>query len=278
MIILKNPQQIESMRKLGKIHTKLLGELWDFLRPGLDVYEVEEFYTKLLKKYKKHNIKSACKGYQPSKKVPPYPTNLCISIDSECVHTYPTKGKIIKNGSLVVVDTVITDGVFYTDAAFTKFVMDSKKQNLSEKFSDFDYDIYIEKKRLNSVANLALQKGISGIKPGVRVGEISFEIYKTVREAGFDVLKEYGGHGIGLYLWEEPFIPNYGPRDYGPVLKEGMTLAIETLVVSKSDKVVNIDEWATKLSDNGYFAQWEVTVAVTSSGYKILAGDYNLLR
>ncbi len=248
-----SPRNIERMRALGRIHNVLLSKVYDFLEPGVDSWEVEKFYESLLKKYK---VKSACKGYQPDKSKAPFPTNICLGTNSDCVHTYPKKGKVLNDGDIVVIDTVITDGVVFTDAAVTKVVGRGSKK----KF------------KLAATAREALQRGLQSVHADVRLGEVSFLIYQTVKENGFDVLREYGGHGIGTSMWQEPFIPNYGMPGEGPVLPKGITLAIEPLLVTGKHKVLEVDDWATTLADKGYFAQWEATVLVTNKGYEILVG------
>ena len=247
------------MYKLGEKHTAILKELYNFLTPGLDVWDIEEYYKELLKKY---GIKSACKGYQPTKKLPPYPTHLCVGVNSQCIHTYPVKGLKLQKNDIVVIDTVVTDGVLFTDSAFTKVLVD--KDNLNS----------LVKKRVRQadVSKQALIKALSMVKPGNTIGMLSYAMYQTIKEVGFDVLYDYGGHGIRYKMWEEPHIPNYGMPGEGPVIRQGMTLAVETLVVSKKPEIEFVDAWATKLKDNGDFAQWEYTIEVTKGGYKIIAG------
>ncbi len=252
-IVIKSPAEIKLMKQLGKKHSQILKKLYDFVQPGVDAIEIERYYNSLLREYR---IKSACKGYQPKGIKRPFPSTICISLSGECVHSYPRAGRKIKATDIVVIDTVVTDGKVYTDAAFTK-VMDKAEPI---------------KKKLSSTARQALIDSLEYAKAGNPLGMISYTIERTAKDAGFDVLYDYGGHGIGLSLWEEPFIPNFGRPGEGPELKEGMTLAVETLLVTGSPKVMQVDEWATRLADGGYFAQWEATVLVTKRGYDVIAG------
>lgn len=248
-----SPQVIEAMRRLGAKHTKILREVYAFLKPGISTMDVEEFYRNLLNKY---GVKTACLGYKPKGYKVAYPAALCIGLNSDCVHTYPVANKIIKVTDLVVVDTVITDGTVYTDAAIAKPMPKANKI----------------KRKIASVALDSLNFALNNLHANIKLGEIGASIYSVVRQAGYEVLREYGGHGIGTSMWMEPFVANYGDPQRGPILPAGIGLAIEPLVVSKSPIVEQVDDWATRLKDGGVFAHWEATVIVTSKGYELIAG------
>lgn len=243
-IIIKTQDQIEKMTKLGKILGQLLEDTKNFIKPGIDSWEVELFYRKLLKK---HGVKSACLGYKPEG-FPPFPASICLSINDEAVHAYPKQGRVIKDGDLILLDAVITKDGVYVDSALSFIVGTPKSKS----------DITLLK-----ATKQALYNAIKVAKAGNRIGDIGYQIEKTVKQYGFSVLMEYGGHGIGLSMWEPPFIPNYGAPKTGILLKPNMTIAIETLVCAGSNKLVKDDAWSTRTKDGKNFAQFEHTLVIT---------------
>ncbi len=244
--------KIKRMRKLGKIHATILEELKSRCRPGIKKLEIEEYFKELLNKFP--GIRSACKGYKPVGYRNPYPTNLCIAKNEEAIHIPPNKS-VIQEGDLVTIDLVLTDSLVYTDAAVSFIVGETRKRS---------------RIKLLQTAYNALYSAISKLKDGTNVGKLSFTIYSIVKKAGFDVLKEYGGHGIGTQMWEDPFIPNYGDPHEGPILSEGDTLAIEPLVCEGDDRLEYLDEWSTRTLDRKDFVQVEHTVLVLKDRAEIL--------
>ncbi len=240
------------MKRLGRIHAVILEEMKTFTRVGVTSYDLEEYFSEIIGKFK--GVRSACKGYKPRGYKSAYPTSLCVAVNEEAIHV-PPHSREIREGDLVTIDLVLTDQWVYTDAAISFIVGKNSPAR---------------RRRLLDTAIWALHDAISKVKAGVRLGRISFGIYQVVRKAGFDVLKEYGGHGIGTKMWEDPFVANYGHPQEGPVLKEGMVIAIEPLVTAGSDRLVHINEWATKTADGADFVQVEHTVLVTPYGYEIL--------
>ena len=247
----------ERMRSLGRIHTLILKQLKKKIQPGVEVWELEEYFQELAQRY---NVKSACIGkvtQTNGKKTKPYPTNLCVSLNDEAIHVYPTRNKRIMPGDLVTVDLVLTDGQVFTDAAFTTIAGDSTKAPLLRK-------------KLLECAYKALQAGLAVVKKGVHVGTIGAAIQKVVKEYGFSVLTDYGGHGIGWNMWEDIFIPNFGPAHIGPKLQAGMYIAIEPLILTGNKGIIQKDDWITVTADGSDFAQVEATVMVTETGYKLI--------
>ena len=243
---------VSEMKELGKIHTQILRQLKDFIKPGLSAIEVEERFIKLAQKY---NVESACLGKEvPGKR--PYPANLCIAINEQAIHVYPTKEQIFKEGDLVTIDLVLVKNHINTDAAFSMLLPIS--QNGSRKL----VEKYKNRQKLLNTAYKALKSGINNAVDGKRTGDIGYAISNVVYSNGFSVLMEYGGHGIGYNMWEEPFVPNYGEKGKGYKLKTGMFLAIEPLVAQKGNKISYIDDWRTKMQDGGDFVQVESTVMV----------------
>lgn len=249
-INIKTQEEIKIMRKAGKLLSEILSELKSMIKPGLNVWNLEERFISFCEE---KNVLPACKNYVPAS-YPPFPTGLCVSINSQSVHCFPRKNTILKAGDIVNVDTVITLSGLNVDSAFCV---------CAGKPAD-------EAGRLIKVAKETLYKAINKVKEGIKVGELSQVMQKTVEQAGFNVLKDYAGHGIGYHMHEEPEIPCFGSKHEGPKLKEGMTICIEALTCSGKDRVENLNSWETKMADNGLFCIFEHTVLVTKNGYEIL--------
>lgn len=245
---------LNKMKELGRIHGAIFNELKAFIRAGITGVDIENKFNELAKKY---DIKSACKGKQVNNSSP-YPANLCVAINSEAIHVFPTKDQIIKSGDLVTVDLVLVKNGIYTDAAFSMLV-DAK---CADKNQFIDSRLLQKRRLLLQAAYEALRAGVAMAKKGKRVGDIGHAIFSVVNQYGFDVLYDYGGHGIGYHMWEEPFIPNYGNKGTGPKLKQGMYLAIEPLITSGSSKLRFLDDWRTQMADGSDFVQVEATVMV----------------
>lgn len=249
-IPIKTDNEIQIMREAGKILGNILQHLKDMSKPGLDSWELEEEFLRLCEK---NNVTPACKGYAPHG-FPPFPVGLCFNIDDEVVHNQPRKGLVLAEGQLITLDTVIEYKGYFVDSAISYGIgtIESNKQKLLD------------------ITENAMYEAIKLIKPGIRIGDMSNKIETTAKNAGFSVLTEYAGHGIGKRMHEPPEIPCYGQKNKGPTLKKGMTLAIEPLICEKSSKISHSNFWDTKTDDGGNFAQFEHTVLVTNSGYEIL--------
>ncbi|RLD14969.1 MAG: type I methionyl aminopeptidase [Caldiserica bacterium] len=246
MIILKSKAEIEIMRRAGMLLAEVMEELKKMVKEGVSAYKLNEFAEK---KIRSLNAEPAFKGYRG------YPYTLCVSVNSEVVHGFPSKEKVFKDGDLVSLDIGLKYKGYYSDMAFTVPVgeIDKKKRKLLE------------------VGERALYLGISKAKVGNRRGVISNAIEEFVKENGFSVVKEYVGHGIGRSLHEDPQVPNFGDRSEGPVLKEGMTIAIEPMICIGSGKTkVEDDGWTAKTVDDGPCVHFEHTIAITAKGPLIL--------
>lgn len=249
-INIKSPEEIEVMRKAGKMLADILSEIDSMIKPGLDVWDLEEKFINLCEKNK---VIPTCKNYAPAD-FPPFPTGLCVSVNSQSVHCFPRKNVILKDGDIINVDTVITYEGLNVDSAFCKGV-----GNIDKKTAKF-----------LETAKKALNESISKVKDGAKIGLISETLQKTMEKVGFNVLKDYAGHGIGYHMHEDPEIPCYGSKNDGPRLKEGMTICIEALTCSGRDEVKNLNSWETKMRDDGLFCIYEHTILVTKNGFEIL--------
>lgn len=246
MIILKSPQELKKMRKSCQIVAKVIQELKDYIKEGLTTKQIEQFVENLI--IKMGGI-PAFKGYRG------YPASACISINEQVVHGIPSEKVFIKEGDIVSVDIGVLCESFYGDGAYTYPV-----GRISE-----------EAERLLRVTEEALYKGISEAVQGKRVGDISHAIQMHVESNGFSVVRAFVGHGIGRSLHEEPPVPNFGFKGVGPVLKKGMTLAIEPMVnVGTHEVEILSDGWTAVTKDGSLSAHFEHTIVITEGEPEIL--------
>ena len=243
----KSATEIEKMRRSGRIVREVLDHLRTVVAPGISTMDLERTAEQ---KIKDLGAKPAFKGYYD------YPCVLCTSINEEIVHGIPSAKRVLKAGDIVSIDCgVVLDG-YYGDAAITVPV-DSK--------------LSPELQKLLEVTEASLYKGIEQARIGNAVGDVGAAVQQHVEANGFSVVREFVGHGIGTRLHEEPQVPNFGMKGYGPKLKEGMVIAIEPMVNSgKAGTRVLDDKWTAVTVDGSYSAHFEHCVAVTKDGPVIL--------
>jgi methionyl aminopeptidase len=245
MIFLKSPEEIEKMTVSGKLVAEILLEIRNRIKPGVATEELDQLAARLSLKKK---ARPAFKGYKG------YPFNLCVSVNEEVVHGFPSKRKL-REGDLVSLDFGIYLDGYYGDAALTQAV--GNITPLAE--------------RLVRVTRESLFKGLEQVRAGKRLGDISFAVQKHVEDNGFSVVRQFVGHGIGKALHEDPQVPNFGEAGRGILLKPGMVLAIEPMVNAGGSEVeVLADGWTAVTKDRSLSAHFEHTVAVTENGYEIL--------
>lgn len=245
MIIIKNNKEIDLMRSAGKIVAETLLLIEEKVRPGITTAELdriaEEFITK-------HGAKPSFKGLYG------FPASLCISVNEQVVHGIPG-GYVLKDGDIVSVDCGAKINGFHGDAARTFGVGNITK----------------EAERLINVTEESFFKGIEYAKVGNRLTDISHEIQNCVEAAGFSVVRDFVGHGIGRVVHEDPDIPNYGRPGRGPKLVEGMALAIEPMVNVGNYKVKTLsNDWTVVTSDGSLSAHYENTIVILPDGPEIL--------
>lgn len=246
-IVRKSPSEIEKMRRSGQIVRQVLNHVKGIVAPGVTTMDLENAAAKLIEDL---GATPAFKGYYG------YPCVLCTSVNEEIVHGIPSDKRVLKAGDIVSIDSgVILDG-YYGDSAITVPVGDSLTPELQ---------------KLLDVTEASLYKGIEQARIGNTIGHVGSAIQKHVEAAGFSVVREFVGHGIGTKLHEPPQIPNFGKKGQGPELSEGMVLAIEPMVNSggPGTKVLG-DKWTAVTLDGSYSAHFEHCVAVTKQGPVIL--------
>lgn len=246
MIIIKSGQEIELMRRAGKVCGDILKELGNIIKPGISTMEIDRFVEKTVKA---NGMKASEKGYCG------YPASVCVSINEEVVHGIPSKKRILREGDIVSVDLVVEYKGYMADAARTYAVG----------------EISPEARHLIETAEKAFFNGIAFAKEGYRLSDISNAIQKTVEGEGFGVIRDFVGHGIGSDMHEDPQIPNYGKPGKGPRLQRGMTLAIEPMITQGSYEVdVLQDNWTAVTIDGGLAAHYENTVVITDGEPQLL--------
>ena len=253
MVTIKSEKEIKLMRELSKLTGRVYKELEKYIKPGISTMDIEVFAERIIRK---SGAVSAQKGYPSGMKgVPPFPANLCISVNDEVIHGIPSNKKIIRNGDVVSIDLVLYKDGFHGDAARTYIVGQGSE----------------EARRLVEITKQAFFEGIKYAVKGNRVGDISHAIGEFVENNGYNVVREFQGHGIGREMHEEPGIPNYGKAGRGIRLEPGMTLAVEPMVIAgRRDIYQDYDGWTILTDDGSLSAHYENTILITEKEPEIL--------
>lgn len=246
MIILKSPEEIKKMGESNAIVAEVLTGLRERVRPGVTTLKLNEYAEGVTQK---RGAKPAFKGYGG------FPFALCASVNSEVVHGFPSD-RSLEEGDIISLDYGVYYRGYYGDSAITVAV-----GRISASAS-----------RLMKVTEESLYKGIEKAREGNRLGDISFAVQSCVESAGFSVVRDYVGHGIGKDLHEDPPVPNFGVGGRGVKLKAGMVIAIEPMVNEGSYRVkTKPDRWTVVTDDGSLSAHFEHTIAVTEDGPVILS-------
>jgi len=246
MIILKSREEIEKMRASSRIVAEILQGLKEMVKPGVRTIDLDRYAEE---QALRRGAKPAFKGYRG------YEHALCTSVNNVVVHGIPS-ARVLEAGDILSLDFGVYYDGFYGDAALTVPV-DGVSENAA---------------RLMKVTEEALYRGIEQAQVGNRLGDIAAAIQRHVEAAGFSVVRDYVGHGIGKQLHEEPQVPNFGVRGKGYELKAGMVFAIEPMVNEGTWEVkVLKDGWTVETADGGLSAHFEHSVAITDEGPVILS-------
>ncbi|HEY0794352.1 MAG TPA: type I methionyl aminopeptidase [Acidisarcina sp.] len=246
-IMIKTSQEIEKMRRAGKIVHDVLECVREHVKAGATTLDLENAAEK---KIAELGAVAAFKGYRG------FPCVLCTSVNEEVVHGIPSSGRTLRDGDIVSIDCgVVIDG-YYGDSAITVPV--------GVKVSD-------GAKKLLEVTQQSLASAIREVKPGATLGDIGAAVQEVVEAGGFSVVRDFVGHGIGTRMHEDPQVPNYGRRGQGTKLREGMVIAIEPMVnAGRAGVQVLNDGWTAVTEDGSLSAHFEHTVAVTAHGAVVL--------
>jgi len=245
MISIKSEKEIEVMREGGKIAARILKLLAKKTKAGLKTGDLDKIARKEIKKA---GVEASFLGHTD------YPATICVSINDGVVHGIPGD-QIIQEGDIVGIDLGVLYRGYHTDTAVTIPVGEIDSQ----------------KKRLLGTTEKSLHEGLSLVEDGVYLGDIQSRIQKIIEDAGYSVIRDLAGHGIGKNLQESPSIPNFGKPKTGPILKEGMVIAIEPMVSTGNWRVKILEDgWTVVTADGSDSAHFEHTVAVTKKGFEIL--------
>lgn len=247
MIIIKNKQSIIKMARAGQELAQIFEILKNFIKPGISTLSIDSFIAQELKKRDMVSKTVGHRGYKHSS---------CISVNNEVVHGVPLVAKVLQNGDLVKVDVCASWNGYCADMARCFFIGET-------------IDINIRK--LVDVAYESLNIGIAQSVPGNHLSDISAAIQVYIEKNGFGVVRDFAGHGIGKSMHEEPELPNFGKPGKGPILRAGMTLAIEPMItVGNYEVFVAEDGWTVKTRDHSWAAHVEDTVLITEQGPRVL--------
>jgi methionyl aminopeptidase len=247
-IVIKSQHELALMREAGRVNALALAAVRDLVHPGVTTAELDAAAEEVIRK---HGGKPVFKGYPGPY---PYPATLTISVNEELVHGIPGKRKL-KEGDIVSIDCgTLLDG-FVGDSAFSMGVGEISPQAQS----------------LLDVTEQSLYQGIAKIRAGNRVGDVSHAVQEYAESRGFFLTREYTGHGVGREMHEGPQVPNYGTPGRGMVLRPGLTIALEPMVLVGTARTrVLADEWTVVSADGSLTAHFEHTVAVTEGDPLIL--------
>lgn len=250
---IKNDTERANLIEAGKRLARVLAILRTKVVPGVKVEVLDDVAEQLIRE---GGDEPAFLGYTPEGAPRPYPATLCVSINDEVVHGIPNESmKILKEGDIVGLDLGLIHKGIIVDAAITVPVGQVNE----------------ETKKLLVVTEAALAAGIAEAMPGNHIGDISHAIQKEIESAGFKVVKELGGHGVGDVVHEEPFIPNFGRAGEGRLLKEGMVLALEPIsTAGKATVILSPDGYTYRTKDGSRSAHFEHTILIEKDGARII--------
>ena len=253
MIEIKSKREIELMKEACRVTAIVHKAIEQAIKPGVSTYELDQIAEKVIRE---NGGIPAQKGYPgPDKYTPDFPASICASLNDEVIHGIPSKRVILKDGDVISIDLVVCKDGFNGDAARTYIVGKGSKED----------------KRLLEVTKQAFFEGLKFAKKGFRVGDISHAIGEYVEKNGYNVVKEFQGHGIGRSMHEDPGVPNYGKQGKGPRLEPGMTLAVEPMVISGNGNILELDDgWTIITEDGSNAAHYENTILITEKEPEVL--------
>ncbi len=251
---IKTKQELENLRESGKRLARVLREVAKAVKPGVSTKELDHLSEKLIRE---GGDIPPFKDYVPYGAKYPYPACICVSANDEIVHGIPGE-RILKEGDIVGLDLGLSHNGMITDAAVSVPVgkVDARLTRLLDKTKE------------------ALWAGIRAAKGGKRIGDIGAAIESVADREGFGIVRELGGHGVGHHVHEEPYVPNYGKRGTGPILKPGMVLALEPMFNLGRDTVRMMPDGYTIITEDGsYSAHFEHTIIITEGEPEVVTAS-----
>ena len=246
MIIVKSPREIELMKEAGRLVAKVFEAVEPHIKPGVSTYELNKIAEEVIYA---GGGSCPCKGYYD------YPAGTCVSVNDTLIHGIPSKKIILREGDIVSLDVVANLKGYCADATRT-FGVGILKESV---------------KQLMQVTKDAFYEGIKQAKPNNHIGDISSAIQQYVESFGYSLARDFTGHGIGKGMHEDPAVPNYGTAGTGALIKPGMTLAIEPMVLEgKKETRVLGDGWTVKSRDGKLTCHYENTIVITEEGNEII--------
>jgi methionyl aminopeptidase len=247
VIVIKSAAEVAQIQANGEVLAEVLELLGEAVQPGVTTADLDRLAEEAIRLWP--GAVPSFKGYNG------YPAAICASINDEVVHGIPSRGRRLNEGDIVSIDIGVFCGGYHADSAKTFPVG----------------EVGAEARRLLSVTEACLYLGIAEVGPGKTLGDLASAIQGHAEEAGFSVVRELVGHGIGSRLHEDPQIPNFGVRGEGLKLRSGMVLAIEPMVNAGDARVETLDDdWTIRTVDGSLSAHFEHTVGVTDEGCRIL--------
>lgn len=254
MIPIKSAEEVEILRANARLVSETLAEVGRLIKPGVTTAALDKVAEEFIRD---HGAVPGFLGYDD------FPATLCVSVNEEVVHGIPSDKRVLREGDIVSVDCGTVWQGFYGDSAYTFRVGE-----VSE-----------EVERLLDATKRALERGVSRVKAGARVGDVSNAVQAVAEGAGFSVVRDLVGHGLGREMHEEPEVPNFGSKGRGPELKEGMVICVEPMINMGTKHVIfdKQDGWTVRTRDGKPSAHYEWAVAVTKDGVEVLT-DFGVIE
>ena len=253
MVSIKSKSEIEKMREACRVANLAQKAVAKAVRPGITTYELDQIAENVMRE---NGAIPAEKGYPSGMKgVPDFPASICASVNDNIIHGIPSDKVVLREGDIISVDLVTYKNGFNGDCCRTYAVG----------------EVSPEAKKLIEVTKQAFYEALKVAKKGNRIGDIGYAVQEYVRANGFDVIKEFEGHGIGREMHEDPGVPNYGKPGRGVRLEPGMTICIEPMVVAGSPEICQGDDgWSIWTYDESLTAHYENTILITENEPEIL--------
>jgi len=246
VINIKSEREITIMREAGRILALTRQMLEPHIKPGITTAKLDKLAREFI----------FSQGAEPSfLDYNDFPASICSSVNEVVVHGIPSKKTVLKKGDIITIDLGVYYQGYHADSAYTYPVGEVSK----------------EIKQLLDVTEKSLYEGLKEAKPGNHLSNISHKIEEYIKPYGYGIVEDFTGHGIGKTLHEDPYVPNFGKPNQGPILKEGMTICVEPMVnLGTKDVKVLRDNWTTVTLDRKASAHFEHTIVITKDGYEIL--------